>query len=202
MADNGDSSSREERAGSDPKEIPIKPSAINIDFNSASFVSQRSSSLETFGSVTSLNSSDGNTAEPKTPKNQDKNASAVSEESKLQNSNMTASRDSGNDSSSTEGNKDDPSSDSQAWMYNNESLPASMLHPAHRSTPVKDGEYLSTVSEEGGETTLDADGDEDKEDGGQERTVYLPGDLSTPILGYETMESRSRFTVSRICLYM
>lgn len=179
---------REQRSSSDPKVIP-KQSLLKLDYKSsqcASFVSQRSSSIETYGSSSPTNSSDGKFLEPEVQGNPDNSAScAVSDDSTLE-----------ADSDKTAVNRDNASTDSQHWLCDNESLPSSLLHPEHQSTPVKGCDYLPAVSEEGGDAVAVVSGENATEEGATE-DVFLPGDLHTPILGFETMEERSRFTVRK-----
>ncbi|XP_076441285.1 uncharacterized protein LOC143280502 [Babylonia areolata] len=177
---------------SEPKPIPKEP-ALTIDnmAQCASFVSQRSSSIDTFGSdsqadelVTdsavqgdaSASSSAGGTA-------QEKNNEEAGEEG------VTA---------GGEGN-----GGSQRWMCNDEAMPASMLHPSHQSTPVmKNNQYLPPGTHGGGGVGAEDVGDEEEieenDDGRPSREIFFPGDLQTPITGFETMEARSKFTVYKI----
>ncbi|KAL8624140.1 hypothetical protein ACOMHN_020190 [Nucella lapillus] len=61
--------------------------------------------------------------------------------------------------------------------------------PPHSSSQAgKEEDRLSDVSEE----------ESDISEGECLRELFMPGELHTPILGYETMEARSRFTVYKI----
>ena len=186
MADAEDNTNREQCASSASRMVP-RQSPLKLDYKStqcASFVSQRSSSLETNGSSSPTNSSDGNFLEPQVQDIPDSNVSSERlDESAVEGNSTTM-------------NRDSTSTDPQHWLCNDESLPSSMLHPEHQSTPAKDNKYISTVDGEGdsalahlsGESTTEPEEEKEKE-------VFLPGDLHTPIMGFETMEERSRFTV-------
>ena len=178
--------SKEECSTSNPQDIPKQP-LLKLDFHSASFVSQRSSSLE---SSSPTNSSDGNLMEPDHPirehTSMNYNESAASEETVVERNNAALTA--------------DDSNSSQQWL-GDESVPSSMMPPEHQSTPLKEGEYLSTVSEEDGGSTSGENQTLGKENKDSKEDTYMPGDLNTPIMGYETMESRSRFTVRNIAAY-
>ncbi|KAK7507238.1 hypothetical protein BaRGS_00001173 [Batillaria attramentaria] len=197
---------RGERASSDPKPITgKKPLKINYlpGGQSASFVSQRSSSFESAGSLLGSDEeqseSDSNTQPfSRTGTDDSKFQSSddplgpvldFSSETKTAENDKTASSSDGKDAE-----------DSHQWSCADETLPSSMLNPAHQSTPIHNYRSLSTVAEEGsnifGTSTGHAVGDDG--DHQTDQDVFMPGDLHTPILGFETMEARSRFTVFKI----
>ena len=81
------------------------------------------------------------------------------------------------------------------WLCCEESLPVSMLHPEHQSCLVRNCQYSSLVREGGTQPrhAVVPDQDLSAEDG--DRVIFQPGELHTPIVGFDTMESRSKFTV-------
>ena len=186
MGDVEDNINREQCSSSAPKMIP-KQSPLKLDYKTsqcASYVSQRSCSPKLYRSSSPTNSSDRNFREPQDQDVSDNNASSsVSKESTFE-----------NDSRAMNGDK--TGTGSQNWLCDNESLPSSMLHPEHQSTPVKDNKYFNTVDEEEDNVPAHLSG-ESTTDEEKEKEVLLPGELHTPILGFETMEERSRFTVRR-----
>ena len=105
------------------------------------------------------------------------------------------------------------------WVCDSESVPVSMLHPDHQSTPIKDKKYLpysvssscengcgmfnvleshptevgrvspepQRIVDEGLRTTNDS---------------VVTGQLQAPIIGYEILESCTKFTVRVVCMFL
>lgn len=144
---------------------------------SASYVSQKSGSVESLGQCSQASGCDRNVRQTGLPKS--RNNSALS--TKVEDQTLT-------ENGSSPAVTNDVSGSFQHWL-NNEVLPSSVHSPGGHSTPVPDEERASIISEE-----------EEGSSGSGEcsRELFMPGDLHTPILGYETMEARSKFTVYKI----
>lgn len=176
---------------SDPKPVGAKK-PLRIEYlqgaQSASFISQRSSSFE---SSESLQISDDEQAEKSLHLSQ-----TEGETTELEISSMDKCTESVTAAAEPGGGED--AEDSHQWSFTSETLPATLLNPAHQSTPVVNYRSLSTVTEEGSTSITSAGHRGGGENGFSTRDAFMPGDLHTPILGYETMEARSRFTVFKI----
>ncbi|XP_076459105.1 uncharacterized protein LOC143292570 [Babylonia areolata] len=157
---------------SNAQQIPRKTS-VKLDLESsqgASYISQKSDSVETLGTSSPAHSDDENFHQ--SGLQDSKNNSAVIQQAE--------------DSTTSADARTDLSANFQHWLKD-EMVPSRSLLPAHHSNP-QDDECLSVVSEEGSNSS----------EGEHTRELFLPGDLHTPILGFEIMEARSKFTVYKI----
>lgn len=154
----------------DPKAVP-KSRTSKIDFlpggNAASYVSQRSSSVETLDTPNQVEY----------------------HESGLQSNRRTE----------VGGVIEDSQDKDDGLVHNCETMPPTMFHPEHQSTPnqfryrnFSDGSNLNTPSD------LSEEHDIADDRVLSESQILIPGDLLVPIMGFETMESRSKFTVSAV----
>ncbi|KAL8576684.1 hypothetical protein ACOMHN_025159 [Nucella lapillus] len=180
---------------SDPKPIPKEPS-LTIDNTAqyASFVSQRSSSIDTYGSNSPTDDANDYFSERAAQEGKESGASAsVLNDPK---ENTSAAGDGSVSASEESGARP------KHWLCNDEAMPATMLHPSHQSTPLNKDQYLPTAGEggEGGAAATEAGEGRlsDNEDSRPRMELFMSGDLQTPITGFETMEARSKFTVYKI----
>lgn len=162
---------------------------------SASFFSHRTSSIESCESP-SLNGLGNSINDLQTNDKDDiTGVGAESDESTLET----------NDRSAFAGGGEVMSSNSQQRACENETVPSTLMRPEYQSTPVRNnGCYMSNVTltserrnSESGEDSAEEDRNVENEAGG-DLAIFHPGDLITPIIGFETMVSRSKFTVYKI----
>lgn len=187
----------QQHPSSDPQTIPKAPSlTIDNTAQCASFVSQRSSSIDTFGS-----NSPPDDAHDYFPENAAQDGKESGTSASLVNDTVSKEKNAakGDESLSV---SEEGGAKPKHWMCHDETLPASMLHPSHRSTPIKNDEYLPTTRVGGQGAAAATEGEEGRSSENEEshpnREIFLPGDLHTPITGFETMEARSKFTVYKI----
>ena len=175
---------------SNAKDILRQPLKLEYrQSHSASFVSQRSSSVESFESP--AHQKYDNQLKARLGDSGDA-ASYLTEDEIGSTESVSNSKTNLSNSESTDRSKQ--------WLCENNSLPPSFLNPDHQSTPIRsiergDTDHSRTINEitveENSETF-----NRNESDGQSTNVSFNPGDLTTPILGFETMESRSKFTVS------
>lgn len=187
---------KSERAVSDPQPVNAKKT-LKIDYFSgvqkASFISQRSSS---FDSTESLLTSDDEITKQRP---QGQSTLVRSNDADFENNVFKGNNDeflSGGHTRSVSGSDYDETR-SPNFSFNGDTLSSSMLNPAHQSTPVH-YRSLPTVTEEVSNMGASIEHAAGEDGELADKDIFMPGDLHTPILGFETMEARSRFTVFKI----
>lgn len=142
------------------KLIPKQP-LVMIDYLSASYLSHRSSSVETLESPSIGDECTNFNPAVDNPHAMDNDDSSIdcTEEGKV----------------------------SRIMIHSME------IMPDHQSTPNAEYQYMSSVAE--GDNVLRKELSFNEGEDAAEKELLMPGDLAVPIMGYETMESRSRFTV-------